>query len=74
MYTEGETDTLPPAFDSLQVRRLLWKEYGVQLPDFGPDDIMDALYLRNVENKREQREQTRSEQKRLQQEAMNRGR
>ena len=53
MYTEGETDELPSVFAGLLFRRMIYKDYGVVLPDFGPDELMAALYLRNVEATRE---------------------
>lgn len=50
----GEIDELPYELVPISVRRLLWKEYGIVLPDFTGDDAIDALILNDAEKQREQ--------------------
>lgn len=50
----GETDEIPLRFAGLQVRRLLYKDYGIVLPGFDGDDALDAMVWNQVENKRQE--------------------
>lgn len=50
----GETDEYPAWALPLLVKRMLWKDYGVNIGDLEFEEVMLAMSLRSLEANREQ--------------------